>query len=171
MMQGAPRFLVIFCSFCAGMLAGACVGAIIGAAKIKLQVNEVVVAIMLNYIIQYFTSYIVTYPLKQEGAMTAQTVDIGANYMLTKLIPKTQLTTALLVAVAAGIAVAVLANNHPMGILLSALLFGILEAGSMKMSYSAGISTSMVNVIQGLVILFVATPNIIRLIKRKKGES
>ena len=70
-----------------------------------------------------------------------------------------------------GIAVAVLANNHPMGILLSALLFGILEAGSMKMSYSAGISTSMVNVIQGLVILFVATPNIIRLIKRKKGES
>ena len=54
MMQGAPRFLVIFCSFCAGMLAGACVGAIIGAAKIKLQVNEVVVAIMLNYIIQYF---------------------------------------------------------------------------------------------------------------------
>ena len=38
----------------------------------------------------------------------------------------------------------------------------------MKMSYSAGISTSMVNVIQGLVILFVATPNIIRLINGRK---
>lgn len=42
----------------------------------------------------------------------------------------------------------------------------------MKMSYSAGISSSMVKVIQGLVILFVATPNIIKAItqiRRKKA--
>lgn len=67
-----------------------------------------------------------------------------------------------------GIAVAVLGNNNPFGIILTAILFGALDAGSMKMSYVAGISTNMVMVIQGLVILFVATPNIVRALLRRK---
>ncbi|MFI3313716.1 MAG: ABC transporter permease [Eubacteriales bacterium] len=67
-----------------------------------------------------------------------------------------------------GIAVAVLASCNPFAILLTSILFGALEAGSMKMSYSAGVSTNMVMVIQGLVILFVATPNIVRGIFRMK---
>ena len=69
-----------------------------------------------------------------------------------------------------GIAVAVLGRNNPFAVLLSALLFGIIDAGSMKMSYVAGVSTSMIGVMQGLVILFVATPNLVRFIKIKKGS-
>ena len=69
-----------------------------------------------------------------------------------------------------GIAVAVLGNNHPAGVVLSALLFGILESGAMKMSYVAGVSTSMIKVMQGLVILFVATPELVSFIKRKEAK-
>ena len=68
-----------------------------------------------------------------------------------------------------GIAVAVLGSNNPFGILLTSLLFGALEAGSMKMSYVANVSTNMVMVIQGLVILFVATPEIVSQLTRHKG--
>lgn len=70
-----------------------------------------------------------------------------------------------------GIAVAMLAGNNPFGIILTAILFGALDAGSMKMSYVAGISTNMVMVIQGLVILFVATPNIVRALAGRKGAA
>jgi len=68
-----------------------------------------------------------------------------------------------------GIAVAVLGSNNPFGILLTSLLFGALEAGSMKMSYVANVSTNMVMVIQGLVILFVATPEIVSQLTNRKG--
>ncbi len=71
-----------------------------------------------------------------------------------------------------GIAVAVLGANNPFGILLTSLLFGALEAGSMKMSYVASVSTNMVMVIQGLVILFVATPAIVGgLFKSRKEKA
>jgi simple sugar transport system permease protein len=44
----------------------------------------------------------------------------------------------------------------------------------MKMSYEAGVSTSMINVMQGLVILFVATPALVKALNininfKKKG--
>ena len=68
-----------------------------------------------------------------------------------------------------GIAVAVLGRNNPFAVLLSALLFGVIESGSMKMSYEAGVSTSMISVMQGLVILFVATPALVKMFKVKKG--
>lgn len=63
-----------------------------------------------------------------------------------------------------GIAIAVLGKGHPIGTILTALLFGAMDAGSMRMNRVAGISSSMINVIQGLVILFIATPQIFRLI-------
>ncbi len=243
-LQGMPRMAVILLSFGAGMLGGALVGGFNGLLKAKMQINEVIVAIMLNYIMKFFTSYWVNGPLQEEGSMIAQTASVGEENMLTKLIPKTQLTTALWIALAAavimyfffartrmgyniravgenalaaqasgvamsstivltmavsgaiagltgvtevfgktgkfvdgfspgygftGIAVAVLGRNNPFGVVLSALLFGIMEAGSMKMSYVAGVSTSMINVMQGLVILFVATPNLVKFLNIGKG--
>ena len=227
-----------------GAIAGGMVGALNGLLKAKLQINEVIVAIMLNYICKFLTSHYVNGPLKEEGSQTAKTVAIGDEYMLSKLVPKTQLTSAIIIALVlvvvlylffektrmgyniravgenpkaaqaagiamsgtvimtmgisgalaglagatevfgkmgrfvdlfspgygfTGIAVAVLGRNNPFAVLLSALLFGIIDAGSMKMSYVAGVSTSMISVMQGLVILFVATPNLVRSLKIKKG--
>lgn len=243
-LDGMPRIIVIVACLLMGCLAGGAVGAFNGFLKAKLQINEVIVAIMLNYICKFFTSHLVNGPFKEEGSQTAKTGAFGEDYMLTKLMERTQLTTAFLIAIAlvvllyfffektrmgyniravgenpkaaqaagiamsgtvvltmgvsgalaglagatevfgkmgrfidlfspgygfTGIAVAVLGRNNPFAVLLSALLFGVIEAGSMKMSYEAGVSTSMISVMQGLVILFVATPALVKSLKPKKG--
>lgn len=71
-----------------------------------------------------------------------------------------------------GIAIAVLGKGNPVGIIITSLLFGVMNAGAMRMNRVAGISSNMVNVIQGLVILFVAAPQIYSILfagrRRKK---
>ncbi|MGM0415032.1 MAG: ABC transporter permease [Bacillota bacterium] len=69
-----------------------------------------------------------------------------------------------------GIAVAVLARNNPIAVLLAALLFGALEAGGMSMQLFASIPNDLIGVIQGLVILFVAAPGFIKLLARITGR-
>jgi ABC-type uncharacterized transport system permease subunit len=55
----------------------------------------------------------------------------------------------------AGIAVALMGRNHPLGVALAALLFGALQQGGAELSFEIpGITREMVVVIQGLVILF-----------------
>ncbi len=55
----------------------------------------------------------------------------------------------------AGIAVALMGRNHPLGIVLAALLFGALQQGGAELSFEIpAITREMVVVIQGLVILF-----------------
>jgi general nucleoside transport system permease protein len=54
-----------------------------------------------------------------------------------------------------GIAVALMGRNHPVGIVLSALLFGVLYQGGTELSFAKPeINRDMIVVIQGLVILF-----------------
>jgi general nucleoside transport system permease protein len=54
-----------------------------------------------------------------------------------------------------GIAVALMGRNHPIGIVLAALLFGLLYQGGTELSFQRPeINRDMVVVIQGLVILF-----------------
>lgn len=54
-----------------------------------------------------------------------------------------------------GIAVALMGRNHPAGILLASLLFGILYQGGAELTFDVpGMSREMVLVVQGLVILF-----------------
>lgn len=56
-----------------------------------------------------------------------------------------------------GIAVSLLANNHPVGTILSGWLFGALGSGSQMMQLTAGIPDVMVSILQGLVILFLVS--------------
>ncbi|WP_425429147.1 ABC transporter permease [Azospirillum thermophilum] len=54
-----------------------------------------------------------------------------------------------------GIAVALMGRNHPVGIILAALLFGVLAQGGAQVSFEyPTINRELVMVIQGLVILF-----------------
>ncbi len=64
------------------------------------------------------------------------------------------------------IALALLGKSHPLGVVLAALLFGILRGGATSMQSLAGIPIYIVSVIQGMVIIFVAAPAIIRWIYR-----
>jgi len=55
----------------------------------------------------------------------------------------------------AGIAVSLMGRNHPIGVILAALLFGILYQGGAELAFEMpSISRDMIVVIQGLVILF-----------------
>ena len=63
-----------------------------------------------------------------------------------------------------GIAVALMGRNHPLGILLSALLFGFLYQGGGELALFSNIPRELIVVIQALVILFTgALDNMVRM--------
>jgi general nucleoside transport system permease protein len=53
-----------------------------------------------------------------------------------------------------GIAVALMGRNHPLGVVLAALLFGFLYQGGAELGLWTSIPIEMRIVVQGLVILF-----------------
>ncbi len=66
------------------------------------------------------------------------------------------------------IALALLGKSHPMGVVLSAILFGFLRNGAIQMQLSAGIPIDIISVLQALILAFIAAPAIIRTIYRLK---
>lgn len=64
------------------------------------------------------------------------------------------------------IALALLGKSHPVGVTGASLLFGMLRAGAARMQSVAGIPTEIVQIVQALVIIFIAAPEIIRIIFR-----
>lgn len=60
-----------------------------------------------------------------------------------------------------GIAVAALAANNPIGILVSGILFGGIKAGAMSVNRVASIPMDYISIIQALVIVFIAAPKLI----------
>ncbi len=64
------------------------------------------------------------------------------------------------------IALALIGNNHPLGVILSSLLFGTLRNGATRMMVVSAIPIDIVDVIQAIILMFVAAPAIIRSIYR-----
>jgi general nucleoside transport system permease protein len=64
------------------------------------------------------------------------------------------------------IAVALLGRSNPFGVIPSALLFGALRAGSSRMQFLSQIPIDIINVIQALVLIFVAAPALIKWLYR-----
>ncbi len=65
------------------------------------------------------------------------------------------------------IALALLGKSHPVGVLLAALLFGFLKAGAQRMQAPpALVPIDIISIVQALIIIFIAAPDIIRLIYR-----
>lgn len=59
-----------------------------------------------------------------------------------------------------GIAIAVLANSNPIGVIFSSFLFGFLNAGATSMQRSAGVSASFVQIFQGIMIIAIALASV-----------
>jgi simple sugar transport system permease protein len=70
----------------------------------------------------------------------------------------------------AGITVALLGRAHPVGILLAALLFGAMRAGAPGMQITAKVPVEIIEVIQGLILLFLAAEVVIRRLLRIKAD-
>lgn len=62
------------------------------------------------------------------------------------------------------IALALLGRSHPYGVLWAGLLFGALVAGGRTMQAVAGVSVDLVIVMQALIIIFIAAPELVRAI-------
>ncbi|MGD2060306.1 MAG: ABC transporter permease [Acidimicrobiia bacterium] len=67
------------------------------------------------------------------------------------------------------ITVALLGRSHPVGVMWAALLFGALIAGGREMQGAAQVPIDLVVVLQALIVVFVAAPELIRAIWRVKG--
>ncbi len=66
------------------------------------------------------------------------------------------------------IALALLGRSHPVGVLFAGLLFGGLRAGGREMQGAAGIPIDLVLVLQALIIVLIAAPEMVRAIYRLK---
>ena len=68
-----------------------------------------------------------------------------------------------------GITVALLGKVHPLGNIFSALLIGSMKAGGAKMQFDAGVTPEITNIVQALMLFFVAADMIIRWLIRARG--
>jgi general nucleoside transport system permease protein len=68
-----------------------------------------------------------------------------------------------------GITVALLGRARPLGVVLSAILFGALDAGSTVMQAATSVPVDISEVLQGLIVLFVAAPPLIRAVFRLRA--
>jgi simple sugar transport system permease protein len=73
-----------------------------------------------------------------------------------------------------GITVALLGRTSPFGVIPAAILIGAMKAGSSQMQFSAGVAKEITDVIQALILFFVAAEIIVRKVFRlraaKEGE-
>lgn len=73
-----------------------------------------------------------------------------------------------------GIAVSLIGRNHPVGVVLAALLYGTLYRASASIQLSTGVPKQVVGIIQACIIFFIAADEVVRfLLKRasRKGEA
>lgn len=69
-----------------------------------------------------------------------------------------------------GIAVALVGRNHPVGVVLAALLFGAMERGGAMMQAVAEVPKTVIWVVQGVVIFFVAAEGLWKFMKNKRTK-
>jgi ABC-type uncharacterized transport system permease subunit len=68
------------------------------------------------------------------------------------------------------IALALLGNSHPFGVVLSSLLFGFLRGGAARMQSVSDVPVEIIRIIQGITIVLIAAPAIIRKLYRVKEK-
>jgi simple sugar transport system permease protein len=62
-----------------------------------------------------------------------------------------------------GIGVAMIGRNHPVGIVFAAIFFGGLMVGGRIMQFSPGVPLELVRVVEGVIILALAVPELKRM--------
>lgn len=65
-----------------------------------------------------------------------------------------------------GIGVALIGRNHPIGVIFAAIFFAGLNVGARTMQITSGVPLEMVRIIQGVIIIALAAPELINLWSR-----
>jgi len=69
-----------------------------------------------------------------------------------------------------GIGVAMIGRNHPIGIIFAAIFFGGLMVGGRIMQFDPGVPFELVRVIEGVIIIALAVPELRRLFSRFRSK-
>jgi simple sugar transport system permease protein len=96
--DGVPTFIHVPMALLAGAVGGGLWGFIPAILKAKLGAHEVITTMMLSYVALYVTGYMVNYPFKAPG-WVAQTVEIAPSADLPRILPPTQLSASIIIAV------------------------------------------------------------------------
>ena len=68
------------------------------------------------------------------------------------------------------IAISLLGQGHPVGVLIAAVLFGAMNNGATYMQFAAGVSNNIIAVLQAFIVIFVGAPAIIKSLIRRKPD-
>lgn len=94
-----PVFIHLPLALLAGAAGGALWGFIPAVLKARLGAHEVITTMMLSYVALYVTSYMVNYPFKAPPGWVAQTVFVASSAELPRILPPTQLSASIFIAV------------------------------------------------------------------------
>lgn len=99
LLDGSPKLAVLLAAALAAMAAGGLYAFIPGVLKVKVKVNEVITTIMLNTVAASLCQFLAKGPWKNPNKnMVAATAQVDSRYWLFKLIPSSNLSTAILAA-------------------------------------------------------------------------
>ena len=70
-----------------------------------------------------------------------------------------------------GIGVALLGRNHPVGVVLGALLFGGLSAGAQEMQFATDVPLQLANVLLAVILLLVTATKLVELVLGKRARA
>ena len=96
--NGLPSIIHVFLALLAGALFGGLWALIPAFLKTRLGAHEVITTMMLSYVALYVTGYFVNYPYKAPG-WVAQTPPIAESAELPRILPPTQLSASIFIAV------------------------------------------------------------------------
>lgn len=68
------------------------------------------------------------------------------------------------------ITIALLARTHPIAVVPASLLIGVMQAGASRMQFNSGVASEIVDVIQAIILFFVAAESLIRWVLRLRAE-
>lgn len=133
-----PGITHVAAAVLAGMLAGGLIGLFIGFLKIRFGASEVIVGIMLNEILILITAWLSTGPLMTPGSATAQTDPILETAKLARLVPRSQLTWALILAVVIAVFLEWMIRKTTLGYEIQVI------GSNLKAAKTAGINVSKI---------------------------
>lgn len=142
-LRGLPGIIHIPLTLFAGVVMGGLWGLIPAILKSRFDAHEVITTMMLSYVAQYFTSYLVNYPMKAPG-WVSQTERLPVSAELARILPPTQLSSGIIIAVLLVFTVRFLLDRTVLGYEFRAIGLNPTAAENSGIKIDKGIIMSMV---------------------------